>query len=170
MKKNLYYAISDNGDGSVSAIWFETQELAEWYENNEDEGWGEPCASYITVESDSEIFCPELISAVGHYLELVEYWEDELLDCEKIRSFVKQFFPDGLPYLIVEIKDEEQYNVMSEGKVVKTIHGEVGPEVERNIGNYNYTTNYGTSEEDRQTQQDIINEISRKISGIFMQT
>ncbi len=165
MQKNLYYAISDGGDGSVSAVWFETQELADWYENNEDEGWGEPCASFVTVESDSDIVCNELRSAIGHYLELIDYWDEELVDCPKIKDFVKTFFPNGLPYLTLAIKDEEHYNIMLEGKVIKAILGEAGPDKKENFGtDYEYTTNWGTSEEDRQVQQDSINDISRQIS------
>jgi len=39
----VHYAISNNGDGSASVLFFKTPEAADKYDQNMDEGWGEPC-------------------------------------------------------------------------------------------------------------------------------
>ncbi len=44
-KVTVHYAISNGGDGSASVHFFKTAEEAEKYDENMDEGWGEPCNS-----------------------------------------------------------------------------------------------------------------------------
>lgn len=62
MKKlELCYLISNGGDGSVSIDWYESTELAEWYEEwcreqgSEIYMWGEPCGGTITISSESSM-------------------------------------------------------------------------------------------------------------------
>ena len=52
MKRSIYYSVEDGGDGSAYPIFFDTEALAEWHQENLDKGWGEPCTGSVTVESN----------------------------------------------------------------------------------------------------------------------
>ena len=141
MKKTLYYAILNGGDGSAFIKWFETEALANWCEEHEDEGWGELCADSISIESDSDMVCNELISAEKFYLELIGdyYGDDDIQNDPNIQAYVENFFPDGIPFFIVAVKDDKQYEVILKGKTIDTMYGHVGPLEKRGYG---YEPNY----------------------------
>ena len=40
-KLTLWYSVQNGGDGSAYPSFFETKELAEWDQDNQDEGFGE---------------------------------------------------------------------------------------------------------------------------------
>ena len=167
MKKNLYYSVQNGGDGSAYPKWFTTQELADWHQEHEDEGWGETCTGYITVESDSEMVCDELISAEKFYLELIsDYYGDGIENDSDIQAYVKEFFPDGIPFFIVAVKDADQYEVILKGKTIDIMYGHVGPMEKRGYGSDPDEMHHtiGTSEYDCNIQQDIINDASLAIS------
>ena len=54
-QRKIYYSIQNYGDGSAGPSWFDTEELAELDQELMDEGWGEPCTGWLTVESYMEM-------------------------------------------------------------------------------------------------------------------
>jgi len=90
MKRKIFYSINNGGDGSAYPIFLESQELAEWDQDHMWGGWGESCDGSITIESDSAIFCEDVISIEDYFKENVKGEEYE-------EEFIEQFFPDGLP-------------------------------------------------------------------------
>lgn len=56
MKKvEVYYTIENDGAGSVYLRWFLTEELAEKYEEEMEQGWGEPSVGYVETFIGSNI-------------------------------------------------------------------------------------------------------------------
>ena len=39
MKKRIYYSVNSGGDGSAYPYWFDSQELADWDNDHQYEGW-----------------------------------------------------------------------------------------------------------------------------------
>ncbi len=169
MKKTLYYSVQNGGDGSAYPKWFTTEALADWHQEHEEEGWGETCTGYITVESDSEMVCDELMSAEQFYLELIgDFYSSthEVHNDPNIQAYVKEFFPNGVPFMTVVVKDDDKYEVILEGKTIDTMYGHVGPLEKCGYG-YEPDKMYpsiGTTREDACIQQNIINDTSLKIS------
>ncbi|KKN98999.1 hypothetical protein LCGC14_0142440 [marine sediment metagenome] len=110
----IYYSIEDCGDGSAYPRLFDTEELAEWNQNNLDQGWGEPCTGEIVVEGKN-MSCSELQTKEGFYLELLlEGYENQ----EEVQKFKDAFFPEGLPKFTVDIIDSLHYGIFVEGRIV----------------------------------------------------
>lgn len=104
----LYQSIRSGGDGSASAVLMESQELAEWDQEHQDEGWGEECIETIRLQSDSPIeIIDEVETALGYLLELLDYDPED-----SIQEFVEQFFPNGIPEITVT-----QWNAPNNPKV-----------------------------------------------------
>jgi hypothetical protein len=96
----LHYYIQNCGDGSASVTFCESEQLAD-FDQDEDNGWGEPCTGSITFESDSPITVKEDIMTHAKYLlELIDAENDD-----KIVKFIEEFYPDGAPGWTVEIDD-----------------------------------------------------------------
>lgn len=113
-KLTLYFSVENGGDGSAYPKFFDTEELAEYHQNHLGEGWGESCTGKIVIEGDN-LTCPELVCAEGHYLELLlTGWENK----EEVEEFKNTFFPHGLPIFTVEIKDDNYYNILVNGRIV----------------------------------------------------
>jgi len=112
MKLTIYYCVTNGGDGSAYPTFFESKELAEWDEEHDSEGWGEPSAGDISFESESPIVCLEEITTKESYF--IEYYIDECGDFEDEsevkEKFLEAFFPNGLPTFRVEIEpnDDEE--------------------------------------------------------------
>jgi hypothetical protein len=100
----IYYSIQNGGDGSAYPVFLESQELARWDQEHMDEGWGEDCDGYITVETDGVVSCPDMRTVIGYYLSNCEdeYWSDQ----DK-QSFEETFFPDGVPTFEVKIQEDD---------------------------------------------------------------
>ena len=76
-KLTLWYSVQNGGDGSAYPSFFETKELAEWDQDNQDEGFGECCIGDIVIESESPITCKEDVTTVEEYLaELQDHVDD----------------------------------------------------------------------------------------------
>jgi hypothetical protein len=54
-KVDVYYACMNGGDGSVSVRWYLTYEEAVSAEENQSEGWGEPCDGHAETFVGSNI-------------------------------------------------------------------------------------------------------------------
>lgn len=54
-KVTIYFACMNGGDGSVSVQWFTTAEAANKAEEDQDEGWGEPCTGSVETFRGSDI-------------------------------------------------------------------------------------------------------------------
>jgi len=95
----LYYSVQNGGDGSAYPRFMSSQELADFDQENMDEGWGESCTGSIDFESDSPIIVKENIETPESYLiKLINNDED-------IEEFVARFFPDGKPKFTVTTRD-----------------------------------------------------------------
>jgi hypothetical protein len=113
-KITLYYSVEDHGDGSAYPQFFLDKDVAEWHQENLDQGWGEPCTGSITVEGDN-LSCPEATSKEGYYLELMNGYERSK---DKAKRFAEKFFPEGLPTFQAGRIDDKWYGIYVEGKQV----------------------------------------------------
>jgi hypothetical protein len=87
----LFYSVRNGGDGSAYPTFMNSQALADYDQENMDEGWGESCTGVITLKSESPISVVEEIETPESYLiNLID-------NDEKVDSFVEQFFADGRP-------------------------------------------------------------------------
>ena len=114
---NIYYSVENCGDGSAYPRFFATSELAEWHQEHLDEGWGETCTGSIKVEGEG-IICSEALTAVGYYLELLDdgCYDDD--DETRVKEFVAEFLPDGIPTFTLTVKNENYWNIVADGLVV----------------------------------------------------
>lgn len=107
MELKVYYSIQNCGDGSASIEWFESEELASWDQEtqNEDEGWAEDCSGYITISGDNLVFKEDII---GKETLLAEYVIEDLEDA--LELFKKKFYPTKeYPVFDVVLKPEQRY-------------------------------------------------------------
>ena len=82
-QRKIYYSIQNYGDGSAGPSWFAPEELAELDRELMDEGWGESCTGWITVESDSPI---NVITEIMTLDGVVNETEKEIEDMETYRK------------------------------------------------------------------------------------
>ena len=65
-KLKIFYAIINCGDGSASATFYESQALADFMDEDQYEGWAEPCTGSLTVETTTPVFttlhCPDIVT------------------------------------------------------------------------------------------------------------
>ena len=87
---NVYYMHRNNGDGSASTLFFQTERLAEleedWQEVSFDEGWAEPSVNSF------EGYCAKAQTAEQSYMYKVaelEYFKDEPKYAELARILEK---------------------------------------------------------------------------------
>jgi hypothetical protein len=108
----LHYYIQNCGDGSASVTFCESEQLAD-FDQDEDNGWGEPCTGSIKLESDSPITVKEEIMTHANYLlNLIDSEDDE-----KIFKFIEEFYPAGPPIWTVEIDETYKDKVYRQNKV-----------------------------------------------------
>lgn len=98
----LYYSVQNGGDGSAYPQFMESAELAEYDQENMDEGWGESCTGSIELESDSPITVKgkEVTTKESYLINMLNYTDFG----GKHARFITQFFPNGLPIFRVEEK------------------------------------------------------------------
>lgn len=113
MQTKIWYSIENAGDGSAHLKFMESEELAYFAQRTMSEPWGEVCAGFIELESDSEIKCVTKVITkeqylVDKYLSSYAVVENE----EEMRVFVQKFFPNGPPKFTVSIsKTDKNYSV-----------------------------------------------------------
>lgn len=88
----MYYSVRDNGDGSVSVEFYESLELAAFF----DDEWGESSTGKVPLKAQTVegIFWQNLVSNYRNF---------------DFAKFVKEFFPDGIPhynFCIKTVKDK----------------------------------------------------------------
>lgn len=108
-----YYSVTNGGDGSAYPHWYESQELADWDNDHQNEGWGETCTGSIefTGEALFDIKTKEGY-LIGLYINTSEEEDD------KFEEFKEEFFPDGLPEYTIDILDKNYYGIYFNGKLV----------------------------------------------------
>ena len=88
----FYYAISNNGDGSASVHWYESEELASCVDEHQYEGWGEDCSGSIEFDSIPQPNPKfEITTAQEHLEELEEQAEYDEDAKREIPDFKKKF-------------------------------------------------------------------------------
>ena len=107
MKLELAYNIANGGDGSASIDWYESSELADWY-NDYSQGrgderymWGEPCNGTISTTSDSPMEANiSVITAVNLYGKMVSDKYDQ--DLEAAAYLLENFLGGEKPVFTVK--------------------------------------------------------------------
>ena len=90
----LYYIIHDCGDGSVNLRFYESKELADWVEENEDIGFGESCGGCI--EGDNIIIdsrSPDINTVEGILAEkeaIAQLTNAMEFDCSRLLVEIKE--------------------------------------------------------------------------------
>lgn len=102
MKKiTIYYRTVNGGDGSAYPNFYTTAALADWYENNDDEGFCESTGSLdIFISEESEINIPKLKNEWICFLELINDGVSEIAG-----NFAENFFPEGFDKVNVKTRE-----------------------------------------------------------------
>lgn len=96
----LHYSVRNGGDGSAYPHLMSSKELAQYDQDNMNEGWGESCLGSFTVESDSPIFIKdEVKTPEGYLIDLLSNGDGDGAD-----KFIEEFFPDGKPKFKVKTR------------------------------------------------------------------
>jgi hypothetical protein len=91
----LFYSVRNGGDGSAYPTFMSTQALADYDQDNMDEGWGESCTGSITLKSESPIIVDDdVVTPESYLIGLIDNNEDT-------EAFLEQFFPQGKPQFTV---------------------------------------------------------------------
>lgn len=111
-KTTIFYSVQNGGDGSAYPRFMESKDLAEWDQEQMEEGWGESCTGSISFESDSPIRCLDKVETKETYL--IDKYCDQYNDEKRSKrtKFIAKFFPKGLPKFSVEtepVKGETKY-------------------------------------------------------------
>lgn len=96
MVTKIWYSVENCGDGSAYPKFMESKKLAELDQEYMDEGWGESCVGYITIEHMSAIIVKDIITI-----------QDEINEIEEDYDVSSKYFPT------------EKYNALKELKEVK---------------------------------------------------
>jgi hypothetical protein len=80
MTTKIYYSVENCGDGSAYPRWMESEELAELHQKFMDEGWGESCTGWLTIEHDSPIKILNEIKTVDSMIKEIEELGEELIN------------------------------------------------------------------------------------------
>lgn len=110
----FYYNIQNNGDGSVSIRWYDSQELAEWDEEHMDEGWGEPCNGSISVAHNGNVRLLENVyNPISYLLDKASY---SGMSRAEVKEFVDQFLPNGIGKLELIKRDDNYFDLLVDNK------------------------------------------------------
>lgn len=112
----VYYSVRNCGDGSAYPKFFQDKRVAEYHQEIwEEEGWGEPCTGSLEIKGDN-IVVPAAMTATEFLIEATDYVDGYNID--KIKGFISEFFPKGLPVFTVATLDENFYGVYVDGDLV----------------------------------------------------
>lgn len=76
MKTTIWYSVENGGDGSAYPIFYETEKLADWDQNQqeeEDNGWAEHCVGCLTIEHYGPMSVDKVITAEQAKAEMEKY-------------------------------------------------------------------------------------------------
>lgn len=101
MKLTVWYSIYNTGDGGAGLDFLEDRKLAEWDQEHQDEGWADDCSGSLTITGDN-IAVEDVTTKESYLFKLIT---DGYCDKDKklTREFIKNFFPDGIPDLEVNM-------------------------------------------------------------------
>ncbi len=117
-----YYSVTNGGDGSAYPHWYESQELADWDNDHQSEGWGETCTGSIEFTGEA-LF--DIKTKEGYLVDL--YIDED----DRFEEFKEEFFPDGIPAFTMDILNKNYYGVYFNGKLIHKqfeYPGETSPE------------------------------------------
>ena len=128
MITTVYSVIQNGGDGSASMMLYDSETLAEWVEEHDDEPFAESTIQTIEIEHEGSITIKsgfsEIVTPFKHYIDLLfDYGYDK----DMIQEFHNNFFPNGLPEFRLEDGDScsskhyKNVNVLVDGKCVHRI-------------------------------------------------
>lgn len=104
-----YYSVTNGGDGSAYPHWYESQELADWDNDHQSEGWGETCTGCIEFTGEA-LF--DIQTKEGYLLDLYLGKDDNF------EEFMEDFFPNDVPEFTVNILDKNYYGIYFNNKLV----------------------------------------------------
>ncbi len=112
----VYYSLVNCGDGSAYPKFFQTQHLAKYHQDIwEEEGLGDSCDGELEIKGHN-VTVPAALSAIQFLIEASDYIDQ--YNIEKIRGFIAEFFPKGLPKFTATIKNKNHYNILADGVIV----------------------------------------------------
>lgn len=85
-KLTIWYSVHNGGDGSAYPVLMESERQVQIDQQNQDEGWGEPCYGSIVVTSATAM------SVTSHVITIAEQlkeMEDELKE-PYVQEYIKQ--------------------------------------------------------------------------------
>jgi hypothetical protein len=72
MITKIWYSIQNGGDGSAYPVWMESEALCKIDQEFMDEGWGEPCFGWLSIEHDTPIKVLDDIETVDTAIKEIE--------------------------------------------------------------------------------------------------
>jgi hypothetical protein len=105
----VYYSIINGGDGSAYPHWYESQELADWDNDHQSEGWGETCTGSIEFTGEA-LF--DIKTKEGYLVNLF------MKEDENFEEFKEDFFPNEIPEFTVNILNKNYYGIYFNDKLV----------------------------------------------------
>jgi hypothetical protein len=107
IEKKIWYVVMNNGDGSVSVEFFETQELAELFELFQlalyGEGWGD-CVALLDVKATSDLrklTSVSYITLTAATVSSIEFKSDTTIISKDVH---------GIEYFKEELKECRRYD------------------------------------------------------------
>ncbi len=94
MKTKIWYSIQNGGDGSAGIELMESEELCKIDQKFlGDDGWGEDCYGWITIESDSPIIVKDKITTAEEAIAEIEeeLVQDFMVDYKKAGKYPDWF-------------------------------------------------------------------------------
>ncbi len=103
MLTKIWYSVENCGDGSAYPQLMESEALAQFDQDNMDEGWGESCIGSITIEHDSPITVKNNITTIDDRIKELE----EELTYDYIKDWRKEDYTKQINEL-KEMKGEQR--------------------------------------------------------------
>lgn len=88
----IWYSVRSGGDGSAHICLMESEKLCELDQTHMDEGWGEECIGWITIEHEGPITIKDDIATVeSEIAEVLECYKpgEKYFETEKYEALKK---------------------------------------------------------------------------------
>lgn len=121
MKTTIYMVVFNSGDGSAYVNFYSDKKLAEWFEDQQIEGFAESSLSELTIEHEGSINIDKLVTPFSAYIDMLDSYSSE----PKLDEFTELFLPTGLPEfelkLTSSIRNYNYFDVIVDGQCVSKL-------------------------------------------------
>ena len=83
----LWYSVHNGGDGSAYPVFMETEAQVKLDQQEQDEGWGEPCYGNVVIEYSGEV------NVLSHVLTMVDQLKE--MEDEYNADYLQEYKKEG---------------------------------------------------------------------------